>query len=76
MSNGIASGVPPADGGAGGEAGGVVCEYDGELMTAMTQAATASEATERTISSRLKFLFLASLAITPHHIGGVNPSLP
>jgi hypothetical protein len=47
MSNGIASGVPPADGCAGGVAGAGVWASDGELMAAIAQAATAMEKIER-----------------------------
>jgi hypothetical protein len=58
MSNGIASGVPPADGCAGGAAGAGVCARVGELITAMAQAARVIETIERMVSSRLKFVFV------------------
>src|SRR5450756_2494925 len=58
MSNGIASGVPPADGGAGGVAGAVVCARVGELSTAMAQAARVIETIERITSSRLVFVLV------------------
>src|SRR5260221_14535595 len=58
MSRGIASGAPPADGGAGGVAGaGVgVCARVAELTNATAQAARVIETIERIISSQLTFL--------------------
>jgi hypothetical protein len=43
MPNGIASGVPPADGCAGGVAGAGVCAKVGEHITAMEQAANTDD---------------------------------
>jgi hypothetical protein len=51
MSNGIASGVPPADGCAGGVAGVAVWASDGELMAAIAQAASVMEIVVRIVSS-------------------------
>jgi hypothetical protein len=63
MSNGIASGVPPADGGAGGVAGAGagVCANAAELMTAIAQAASVIETIERIGFSRLKSASLKGL---------------
>src|SRR3981081_412200 len=66
MSNGIASGVPPAGGGAGGVAaagagagaGAGACANVGEIITATAQAATVIETMERLKSSRLKSVFI------------------
>jgi biotin carboxylase len=74
MSNGIASGVPPADGGAGGVAGAGVCARADELKAAMAQAASVIDTIERIVSSRVMFVF--RFVDTPRYIGGINPSLP
>src|ERR1035437_4140164 len=58
ISNGIASGVPPADGGDAGVAGAGACASVGELINAMAQAASVIETIERIVSSRLKFIFV------------------
>src|SRR5450631_4538221 len=56
ISNGMASGVPPADGGAGGVAGAGVCARACELNAASTQVASVIETIERILSSGLKFV--------------------
>src|SRR5207253_8327393 len=56
MSNGIASGVPPAAGGAGGAAGGGVCARADEPSAATAHAARIIETSARIISPPLKFL--------------------
>src|ERR1700692_4633110 len=59
MSNGIASGVPPAGYDCGGGAAGVgVCAGAGEAMTAMAHAARVIETIERIKFSLLKFVFV------------------
>src|SRR5690349_3378647 len=50
MSNGIASGVPPAAGGAGGAAGGGVCARADEPSAATAQSATIIETSGRMVS--------------------------
>jgi hypothetical protein len=50
MSNGIASGVPPAAGGAGGAG---VCAKTGDAIAITAQAASVIETMGRMISSRL-----------------------
>jgi hypothetical protein len=69
MSNGIASGVPPADGGAGGPPGDGVgdCAKAKELVSAMAQVARAKETIERIRFSRLKFSGLLSLSVQRTH---------
>src|SRR5215475_10300550 len=66
MSNGIASGVPPADGGAGGAPGDGVgdCAEAEELISAMAQVARAKDRIERIRSSRLKFWFALAFSST------------
>src|ERR1041385_2121989 len=56
MSNGIASGVPPAAGGAGGAAGGGVCAKADEPSAATAQAATVIEKSDRIVVLRVDFL--------------------
>src|SRR5947199_10580859 len=56
MSNGIASGVPPAAGGAGGAAGDGVCASAAEPSAATAQAASVIETSGRIVSPPLKFL--------------------
>jgi hypothetical protein len=60
MSNGIASGVPPDGGCAGGAAGAGVCACAnaGELRAAMAQTVMAIEAMVRMYSSQLKLVFV------------------
>src|ERR1700686_2254458 len=59
MSNGIASGVPPAGYACGGGAAGVgVCAGAGEAMTDMAHAARIIEMIERIKLSLLKFVFV------------------
>jgi hypothetical protein len=68
MSNGIASGVPPADGGAGGAPGVGVgvgdCAEAEELISAITQVARAKDRIERIRSSQLKFWFALAFSST------------
>jgi hypothetical protein len=61
MSNGMASGVPPADGWAGGAAAGAgvgVCARVGELINATAHAATVVKTISRILSSQLKSGFI------------------
>jgi hypothetical protein len=58
MSNGIASGVPPDAGGAGGVAGVGVCARAGALIAMTAQAAKVIETMDRIIFSRLKFVLV------------------
>jgi hypothetical protein len=79
MSNGIASGVPPAEGGAGGVAGtgAGVCAKPGELSTAIAQAASVIETIERMVFSQVEIY--CRCQVDRHrriHIGGIKPSLP
>jgi hypothetical protein len=57
MSKGIPSGVPPADGGDGGEAGAGACANACELIATAAHAANTKEIIERMIFSLLKFCF-------------------
>jgi hypothetical protein len=81
MSNGIASGVPPADGCAGGVAGAGVWASDGVLMAAIAQAASVMEASFLETIERMLILpeifdcFRCS-QFRRAYIGGVSPSLP
>jgi hypothetical protein len=66
MSNGIASGVPPADGGPGDAAGDGVgdCAEAKELISAMAQVARANETIERILFLPVEaFLGLPSLSV-------------
>jgi hypothetical protein len=84
MSNGIALGVPPADGGAGGVAGAGAWANADELMIATAQAARVIETIGRMGFSDLSFTFVKfafvsqrpSITQARGYIGGVNPSLP
>jgi hypothetical protein len=76
MSNGIASGVPPAEGGAGGVAGAGVCAKAGELSTAIAQAASVIETIERMVFSQVEIYRRCQVDRHRIHIGGINPSLP
>jgi hypothetical protein len=60
MSNGMTSGVPPADGWAGGAAAGagVCCARVGEVINATAQAARVIETISRILSSQLKSGFI------------------
>jgi hypothetical protein len=57
MSNGIASGDPPAVGGAGGVAGAGACASADELKAAMAPAASVIDMIERMLSSGLTLVF-------------------
>jgi hypothetical protein len=85
MSNGIASGVPPAAG--GDAAGAVVCASIGELMTAIAQAAIVQAASVLAVSviETIERIFVLPVEVSFRcrgypsrrtYIGGVNPSLP
>src|SRR5882724_12765869 len=67
MSNGIASGVPPADGGAGGVAGAGACAKVDELMTAMAHAARVIETIGRMGFSDLSFTFVKFAFVSHEH---------
>jgi hypothetical protein len=80
MSNGIASGVPPADGGAGGVAGVGVCARADELKAATAQAASVIDTIERMLSSRLTLILVLRWSIVsrcePAQKAGPAPFLP
>src|SRR5476651_1916531 len=67
MSNGIASGVPPAEGGAGGVAGAGVCASADEPSAATAKAASVIETIERiTILLVEIFVFLSATDVASH----------